>query len=139
MLQYNFPSLTSFRILKLRNVVVPHRVRRIEVVDQSVDIPSLELSDAVELVSVDHDPELLLIAIVERLVRLAMVAAINPMELTYNLHVFICYGALSNLYFQNITQLPCFGKPESEEKLRCGKYTPEILTENTDNKRTDGK
>ena len=36
-------------------------------------------------------------------------------------------------------QLPCFGKPEPKGKLRCGKYTPELLTENTDDKSTDGK
>ena len=35
--------------------------------------------------------------------------------------------------------LPCFEKLEPEGKLRCGKYTSEILKENTDDKSTDGK
>ena len=39
----------------------------------------------------------------------------------------------------NKITLPCFGKTEREGKLRCGAYTPEILTGNTDDKSTDGQ
>ena len=36
-------------------------------------------------------------------------------------------------------KLPCFGKPEPEGNITDGRYEPEVLTESTDDKSTDGK
>ena len=70
-------------------------------------------------------------------------------QIDKNRGVYTRHLALTVLWAVNATCPPCIltkignylvsENPNLRGKLRCGKYTPEILTENADDKSTDGK